>query len=166
MIAFSQTLLAQQSSTAYFMQTLTQTQWLNPAVQNECKVTVGGALIPITGQLFLPIQYNYGNNGFAMNDIIQWNGDSLIRPGFEGFDTEHLYKRLRKVNYITQDFQINWLTIGYKYKDWYFGLDIILLCISSKGKLAIPISLIIFNSFCFLFIEFLFHLFNNISNNS
>ena len=52
MIAFSQTLLAQQSSTAYFMQTLTQTQWLNPAVKNECKLTIGGALVPTTGQLF------------------------------------------------------------------------------------------------------------------
>ncbi len=122
---FSQTLLAQQNNTMYFMQTLNQTQWLNPAVQNDCKLTIGGALVPITGQLFLPIQYNYGNNGFAVNDMIQWNGDSLVRPGFKGFDTEHLYDRLREVNYITQEFHINLLTVGYRYNDdWYFGLAI------------------------------------------
>jgi len=121
---FSQTLWAQQNNTMYFMQTLTQTQWLNPAVQNDCKLTVGGALVPVTGQLFFPIQYNYGNNGFALNDMVQQNGDSLVRPGFKGFDYDRLYKRLREVNYISQEIHINWLTVGYKYKDWYFGLAI------------------------------------------
>ena len=126
MIAFSQTLLAQQSSTAYFMQTLTQTQWLNPAVKNECKLTIGGALVPITGQLFLPINVNYGNNGFAFKDLVQYNSniDSLILPGFKGYDWDQLMNKLKEVNYITEEVHLNWLTIGYKYKDWDFGFVI------------------------------------------
>ena len=123
-VLLSQTVIAQQNNTMYFMESLPQTKWLNPAIQNECKIHIGGALIPITGQVLLPIQYNYGSNGFAYKDIVQWNGDSLILPGYEGFDTEQLYDELRDVNFVTNEFHINYLTIGYKYKDWYFGFDI------------------------------------------
>ncbi len=122
----AQTSMAQQNNTMYFMQSLPQAKWLNPAIQNECKIHIGGALIPITGQFLLPIQYNYGNNGFALKDMLQYNSDmdSLILPGFKGFDWDQLQGSLRDVNYLTNEFHINWLTVGYKYKDWYFGLDI------------------------------------------
>ena len=123
-MVLSQTIMAQQNNTMYFMESLPQAKWLNPAVQNECKLHIGGALIPITGQVLFPMQYNYGNNGFALKDMIQWDGDSLILPGYKGYDKEQLYNKLRDVNYITNEFHINWLTVGYKYKDWYFGLDI------------------------------------------
>ena len=123
---FSQAVLAQQNNTMYFMQSLPQAKWLNPAIQNECKIHVGGALLPITGQVLLPMHMNYGNNGFAINDFLQYNSgmDSLILPGYKGFDWDQLMGELQEVNYITQEFHINWLTVGYKYKDWYFGLDI------------------------------------------
>lgn len=117
---------AQQNNTMYFMQSLPQAKWLNPAIQNECKVHVGGALVPITGQVLFPIYFNYGNNGFAFKDMVQYNSnmDSLVLPGFKGYDWDQLDGQLRKVNYLTFETQINWLTVGYKYKDWYFGLDI------------------------------------------
>lgn len=123
---FSQTVLAQQNNTMYFMQSLPQAKWLNPAVQNECKLHVGGALVPITGQLLLPVNINYGSNGFAFKDLVQYNSDmdSLILPGFKGYDWDQLMNKLRDVNYVTEEFHLNLLTIGYKYKDWYFGLDI------------------------------------------
>ncbi|MBN2667588.1 MAG: hypothetical protein JXR60_00035 [Bacteroidales bacterium] len=123
---FSQVLLAQQNNTMYFMQTLPQNKYLNPSYQNECKLHVGGAAIPVTGQVFFPIYMNYGNNGFAFKDLIQYNGDmdSLILPGFKGYDWDALQNKLREVNYITMETHINWLTVGYKYKDWYFGIDV------------------------------------------
>ena len=123
-VFLSQTILAQQNNTMYFMESLPQTKWLNPASQSECKIHIGGALIPITGQLLFPMQLNYGNNGFALADIIQAKNDKLILPGYKGYDQEKLLGTLRDVNYVTLEFQINWLTFGYKYKDWYFGLDI------------------------------------------
>ena len=123
-IFLSQTILAQQNNTMYFMESLPQAKWLNPAIQNECNLHIGGALIPVTGQLLLPIQINYGNNGFALADVLQSKNDKLILPGYKGYDQELFLSSLRDVNYITLEFQINWLTVGYKYKDWYFGLDI------------------------------------------
>lgn len=123
---FSQSLWAQQNNTMYFMETTPQAKWLNPAVQNECKLHIGGAAVPITGQVFLPIHMNYGNNGFALKDMLQYNSDldSLVLPGFKGYDWDQIQNKLRNVNFITYEMQINWLTIGYKYKDWYFGLDV------------------------------------------
>jgi len=115
---------AQHNNSMYFMESLPQAKWLNPAIQNECKIHVGGALIPVTGQLLLPIQYDFGSNGFAMADIIQSKNGKLIAPGYKGYDQEALFNSLRDVNYMTFEFHINWLTFGYKYKDWYFGLDI------------------------------------------
>lgn len=134
LVVFSQTLLAQQNNTMYFMQSLPQATWLNPAVQNECKLHIGGALVPVTGQVLLPIHFNYGNNGFAIKDMIQFNPktDTFILPFFKDvdkngvekkFDWELLESNLRDVNYITTEFHINWLTVGFKYKKWNFGFD-------------------------------------------
>lgn len=121
-----QQLMAQQNNTMYFMESLPQVKWMNPAVQNECKIHIGGALIPVTGQVLLPMHLNYGNNSFALKDMLQYNSDldSLILPGFKGFDWDHFDGKLKEVNYITQEFHLNLLSFGFKHKTWYFGLDI------------------------------------------
>ncbi len=123
---FAQTLWAQQNNTMYFTETTPQTRWLNPAKQTECKFHLGGAIIPITGQLLFPVHINYGNNGFALKDMLQYNADmdSLVLPGFKGYDWNQLEGNLREVNFMTFETHINWLTVGYKFKDWYIGLDV------------------------------------------
>jgi len=123
-IFLGQTTWAQQSNSAYFMESLPQAKWMNPAIQNECRLHIGGAIIPLTGQLFVPVQLNYGNNGFSMADLIQSDNDKLILPGYKGYDQEEFLSTLREVNYITNNIHLNWLTVGYMYKDWFFGLDI------------------------------------------
>ncbi len=120
-----QPVLAQESSSMYFMQSLPQTKWVNPAKQSEHKVTLGGVAIPITGQLFLPIHLNYQSN-LALEDILQYNSelDSLVLPGFKGFDKKRFYDKLQDVNSISFETGLHVLSIGYKAKTWQFGLDI------------------------------------------
>ena len=123
-ILFSLPAWSQQNNSMYFMESLPQAKWLNPAVQNECKIHIGGALIPVTGQVLPPIQFNFGNNGFSLADVVQSKNGKLITPGYKGYDQELLLSTLKDVNYITLEFHINWLSFSYKYKDWDFGLDI------------------------------------------
>jgi len=125
-LLLSYTAIAQQNNSMYFMKALPQSRWLNPANEQECKVHVGGFLIPIIGQSVLPMQFNYANNGFAFNDILQHNKtvDSLTLPGLKYYDWNQLLDGLQEVNYITSEFHINLLTIGFQYKKWSFGIDI------------------------------------------
>ena len=120
------TVIAQQNNSMYFMKSLPQSRWLNPANKQDCKVHVGGLIVPIVGQSFLPVHLNYANNGFAFNDILQYNEsvDSLTLPGLKYYDWDQLLDELRTVNYITNEFHLNLLTVGFQYKKWSFGIDI------------------------------------------
>ncbi len=123
-IAYSN-LIAQQNNTLYFFNSLPQSKNMNPAYQNECKLHIGGALIPLNGQILAPIHLNVSSNGFAYKQMVQTNSkDSLALPNLDGFDEATLEDHLREVNFVTLETYINYLTVGYKYKKWYFGLDI------------------------------------------
>ncbi len=122
----AQTAFAQENNTMYFMKSLPQTKWLNPAKQSEYRQTLGGALIPITGQLFLPLHVNYSSNTLALENVFQYNSkmDVLALPGFKGFNKKLFYDELKDINFINLQTGINLLSIGYKAGTWEFGLNI------------------------------------------
>ncbi len=122
----AQGLFAQESNSMYFMQSLPQSKWMNPAKQSEFRQTLGGAVIPITGQLFLPVHLNYNSNSLAIEDILQYNKDldSLVLPGFKGFNKNLFYVQLKDVNFLNFETGLHILSIGYKKESWQFGLDV------------------------------------------
>lgn len=116
---------AQQSSTMYFMKKNPQTHLLNPAFQDNCKFTIGGAPVnatPILGQVFLPFYFNVNITNFNYNTIIHKGegkySDSLV------VDLPKLINSLSKNNYICFETHINILSLGYKLKKFYYTIGI------------------------------------------
>jgi len=104
---------AQQNNTLFYMFKIPQSNWLNPAIQHDCKIFAG---IPVLSSIHL----NYGNNGFAFNQLIHKGtgeqADSLV------IDKDLFISKIRPVNYITLENHINLLSGAYKWKDYYFSL--------------------------------------------
>ncbi len=121
-LACANTIFAQQNQTLYFMHRIPQSNLLNPAIQNECKLYLSGMALPIVGQVLPPIHFNYNNNGFALNQFIRpgigSHSDSLF------FDIPFLLTKLKTVNYLSLETDINWLSAGYRWKDWYFTFNL------------------------------------------
>lgn len=125
-------LFAQQDNTLFFMHKVPQSNFANPAIQSECKLHIGGMILPVFGQLFAPIHVNYSNNAFNYSDVL-FHGtgdyaDSLISPfhpnALENGGLDDFMGKLRRNNYMTFDMQINLLNLGYKWKDFYFNFNI------------------------------------------
>jgi hypothetical protein len=72
----------QQSHTLYFLHNVPQTNMLNPAVQNECKVFVG---LPLISSLHI----NLANSGFTMNQLLDTQA-----PGEYAVDASKIYDKL------------------------------------------------------------------------
>ncbi len=121
-------LSAQISNTMYFMDRLPQSTSINPAQTPDCKFYMGGLIVPIFGQMApaitlginLPIDYNdvifHGTGDYA---------DSLITPLHPTADIDDFLKKLRKVNYVSTDFQLSLLTFGFKTGDkGFFSFDL------------------------------------------
>lgn len=128
LLVASGTLFAQQDMTLYYMHRVPQSNLLNPAIQNECKYYFSGILLPIVGQVLPPLHMNYNNNGFAFNKLFYHGtgamADSMVTPFGDGQDPTHFLKQLRKVNYISTELNVDWLSIGYRWKSWYFTFNL------------------------------------------
>ncbi len=121
------TMFAQQSNTLFFMHRLPQATLVNPAVQPDCKLTISGLIVPVSGQLFPAMHTNMGSTGFAYKDMVQYNSvmDSLMIPTSKGFDYEQLLGKLKDRNFVTFEEHLDILSVGYKWKnDWRFTLNI------------------------------------------
>ena len=127
-LVISGNLFAQQDMTLYYMHRVPQSNLLNPAIQNECKLYFSGLLLPIVGQVLPPLHMNYNNNGFAFNKLFyQGEGamaDSMVTPFNIGQNPDHFLKQLRKVNYISLEQNIDWFSAGYRWKSWYFTFNL------------------------------------------
>lgn len=110
-------LSAQIDNTMYFMERVPQSTYINPAQVPDCKFYIGGLLVPIFGQLPPPITLAI-NTPFDYNDVI-FHGegeyaDSLITPLHPNANVDDFLNKLRKVNYVTTDFQLDLLNFGFK----------------------------------------------------
>ena len=127
LLVFSIMDFAQQSQTMYYMNRLPQANLVNPAHQSDCKLRFSGIVLPVAGQLFPAMHTNYGNNGFAYQDLIQYDSgmDSLLNPLSPNYDFKHLIGKLRDVNFITLEEHIDIISFGMKWKDgWDFTYNL------------------------------------------
>ena len=121
-------LSAQVDNTMYFMDRLPQSSWINPAQTPSCKFYIGGLIIPVFGQLPPPMMFAL-NTPIDYNDVI-FHGegaysDSLITPLHPTANIDDFLKKLRKVNYISTEFQLDLLNFGFKTgKNGFFSFDL------------------------------------------
>lgn len=107
-----------QSGTMYYMGTVPQTYYLNPATQPECSFYLG---LPIAS----PLQMSYYNSGFSLNDIFWTNPetDSLNHPFSSTAAADRFLSNLNDVEFIRFDMAVNLASFGFRAGDMYFSFD-------------------------------------------
>ncbi len=101
----------QQNNVLFFMHQVPQSNFVNPAVQNECKWFIG---LPVISS----VHFNYGNTGFSYMDMVRADGD-MAR-----LDIDHLLRKLKRRNYMGTELHVSLLSLGYKRNEYYFTFNI------------------------------------------
>ncbi len=121
-------LKAQVDNTLYYMTKIPEASLQNPAINSNCKVYVSGLAVPLAGQILPAVHFNYDNSSFAYRDIIYKGSgnmsDSLITAFNSVEDGNKFIDKLHPVNYIRTELDLNLLSVGYKFKDYYFSLGV------------------------------------------
>lgn len=103
--------LLAQNNTLYFMHAVPQTIHSNPALYYHCRTYVE---LPVLSSL----QYSFANTGFGYHDAMHYgsgsNADSLL------IDMDNLDRKMRKRNYLRNDFAVNILGAGFEILDKYY----------------------------------------------
>jgi hypothetical protein len=103
---------AQQNSTLFFLPNSPQSNFVNPAITNDCKLIIG---IPVLSSLHL----NAGNSGFSMNQVLSKQGDNTYL-----FDGNSVMQNLGKVNHLDTEISVNLLFAGLWYKNNYLTFSV------------------------------------------
>lgn len=116
-----------QENTLYFMHAVPQAIHTNPALYYRCRTYVE---IPVLSS----IRYSYGNSGLGYHDALHYgsgtNADSLI------IDVDNLEKKLKRRNYLRNDFAVNIAGAGFRLMDrFYVHLNIANV---TETRLGIP----------------------------
>ena len=119
---------AQIDNTMYFMDRLPQSTRINPAQTPNCKFYLGGLIVPFFGQLPPSIMLSI-NTPIDYGDVI-FHGDgeyadSLITPLHPTANLNDFLDKLKKVNYLSTDFQLDLLNFGFRTgKTGFFAFDL------------------------------------------
>jgi hypothetical protein len=109
----------QQQTTMYYMN-LPQNHLLNPALKSDNAFYLG--LPGISG-----VNVNFNTNFIGFSDVFRHeaDGESIISVLHPDFDTEGFLNKIRKVNYIATDINIQTFGLGFRAgKDLYIFFDI------------------------------------------
>lgn len=107
-----------QSGTMYYIGTVPQSYYLNPATQPECSFYLG---IPVAS----PLQFTYENSGFSPNDVLWYDAeiDSIIHPLYSAEAADKFLNNLKDVEYLRFDMAVNLASFGFRAGDMYFSFD-------------------------------------------
>ena len=100
LIALWSSLNAQNEGTLFFMNSLPQVSYINPAFFPKYKTSIG---LPGSSTMVF-----YSNNGFSYNSFV------TVNNGVTTADLDKLYSSLKPENYITQAFQTDLLRVSKK----------------------------------------------------
>lgn len=112
LIYFSCILNAQENNTLFFMNSIPQSNLINPAVQIPCKVFVG---MPGLSSVY----FNYSNTYFSYNDVLTRSPGDTLNINVGHFATKPGTRQVLAV-----DFQISLLNFGFIYKKYYFNFNV------------------------------------------
>jgi hypothetical protein len=94
------------------MHSVPQSNFINPAIQGECKWFIG---LPVLSS----VHFNLANNGFTVNHLLEEQGE-----GIYSLDAERIVRKLAGMNYLSSELYTHLFTIGHKRKDFYFTFSI------------------------------------------
>lgn len=121
-------LSGQQNNNLYFLHNVQQSNQLNAALKNNCKFSIGGIIMPITGQLLPPLYFNYSNNAFAYKNIIYpgegLQSDSLVTVFSNLSDATQFLNQLKKTNYLGIETNIDILHATLNFENQAFSFSI------------------------------------------
>ena len=112
-ISISQVLSGQQDQQLYLMHYLGESNFLNPAVQSECKWFVG---MPILSSVHI----NIANSAFSYKQLIKSSGNGTYYADIDG-----VVNNLGRRSIIDAETHTTILALGYKRKQYYFAFSII-----------------------------------------
>ncbi len=104
-------LQAQQSNTLFFMHSLPESNFINPAVQNNCKLFIG---VPVISSIHL----HGSNSGFTANQLLN------KEAGGYTLDADGVVTRLAEKNIMTSEVHTTILAVGIQKEDYYFTFTI------------------------------------------
>lgn len=104
---------SQQNQQLYFMHYVPESNFLNPAVQSECKWFIG---LPIISSVHL----NYANSIASYRNMFPKGSD-----GSDHADPEKVVKWMGRRSFIGAEFHTTLLALGYRKEDKYFTFSII-----------------------------------------
>jgi hypothetical protein len=105
-------LQAQQSNTLFFMHFLPEANFINPAVQNECKLFVG---LPLVSS----VHSHVSNSGFTAEQLLNKNPN-----GTYNIDADNVLNKLAPRNLSTTEAHTTLLAIGLRRDSYYFTFTI------------------------------------------
>ncbi|MFO7878871.1 MAG: DUF5723 family protein [Bacteroidales bacterium] len=115
MLLISSVAIAQQGQTFYHMNRVSQTTYMNPSVNSDYDLTIGGLLLPVVGQVPPTMYMNISSNGFQYNDFIHHGtgdqSDSLV------YDPQNLLDKMKTTNHIQMQTHIDLVHVGIKTKN-------------------------------------------------
>lgn len=97
--------LSAQSNTLYWMQGIPQSTFINPAMEPLHTTFVG---FPLASS----IQLGMANSGFSLGDFIRKDQDGSLY-----YDALNIIGRMSKKNILTFDFNFDYLSLGFRYRN-------------------------------------------------
>ena len=104
-------LQAQQSNTLFFMHSLPESNFINPAVQNGCKLFIG---LPVLSSIHMHVS----NSGFTANQLLN------KEPGGYTLDADGVLNKLARKNIATSEAHTTILAVGLRKDDYYYTFTI------------------------------------------
>jgi hypothetical protein len=104
-------LQAQQSNTLFFMHSLPESNFINPAIQNSCKLFIG---VPVLSSIHM----HASNSGFTANQLLN------EEPGGYTLDTETVLKKVAPGNIMTSELYTTILAIGLRKEEYYYTFTV------------------------------------------
>ena len=105
-------LKAQQSNTLFFMHFLPESNFINPAIQNECRLFIG---LPVISSLHAHIS----NSGFTAGQLLQKNSG-----GGYSIRADNVLSKLGTRNLMTAELYTTILAIGLQRDNYYYTFTI------------------------------------------
>lgn len=103
----------QQSQLLFHMHYLGESNFMNPAVQSDCKWFVG---LPIVSSIHL----NYANSAFTYHQLVENTSDSTFM-----LNIDRVVDRAGRRTLVGSEFHTTLFALGYNYEDYYFNFSII-----------------------------------------
>lgn len=102
---------AQQNNMLFFMHSIPEANFVNPAVQGKCGTFIG---LPLVSSVYL----NIANSGFTAGNVLTLYTDNSVRRKSD-FDTD----RIAGLNYFVGDLHATLLAVGIQRNDIYYSFS-------------------------------------------